>query len=112
MKLFSLAISVLFIGVLITGHVYNIISIDELTLMMSASAVTFMVYAWDKYKAVKQGYRVSENTLHILALIGGWPGAAIAQQVLRHKTIKASFRRWFWLCVITNMTILSYYYFY
>ena len=35
-------------------------------------------------------------------LLGGWPGALIAQQTLRHKSRKASFRAVFWLTVLVN----------
>ncbi|MFC4281969.1 DUF1294 domain-containing protein [Thalassotalea piscium] len=40
--------------------------------------------------------------LHILALLGGWPGAAVAQEILRHKAKKRDFRVIFWLTVMIN----------
>jgi uncharacterized membrane protein YsdA (DUF1294 family) len=48
-------------------------------------------------------WRVSESTLHTLSLVGGWPGALVAQQMLRHKSNKASFRAVFWATVVTNV---------
>jgi uncharacterized membrane protein YsdA (DUF1294 family) len=39
----------------------------------------------------------------MLGLIGGWPGAIVAQQLLRHKTSKASFRLAFWATVVLNI---------
>lgn len=67
-----------------------------------ASLVTYLVYAWDKSAARAGAWRVSERTLHLLALAGGWPGAVLAQQTLRHKSAKAAFRAVFWLTVLAN----------
>lgn len=67
------------------------------------SALTFIVYAFDKSAARQGGWRTSENKLHLLALIGGWPGALLAQQVLRHKSSKAAFRAVFWCTVVLNL---------
>ena len=71
------------------------------------SLLTFAVYAKDKSAARAGRWRVAESTLHVLALAGGWPGALLAQQVLRHKTIKASFRAAFWCTVIANLVLLA-----
>jgi uncharacterized membrane protein YsdA (DUF1294 family) len=54
--------------------------------------VTFAMFAWDKYSAIKGQWRIPEKTLLTLALAGGTPGAIIAQQRLRHKTRKQPFR--------------------
>ena len=54
--------------------------------------VTFAMFAWDKYSAIKGQWRIPEKTLLMLALVGGTPGAIIAQQRLRHKTRKQPFR--------------------
>ena len=61
------------------------------------SLFTFGVYGWDKRQAVKQGQRVPETRLHLLSLLGGWPGALLAQHYFRHKNRKASFQIVFWL---------------
>jgi uncharacterized membrane protein YsdA (DUF1294 family) len=71
------------------------------------SLVTFLVYARDKAAALNGLWRVSEGTLHILSLLGGWPGAIVAQQRLRHKTKKTSFRILIWLTVIANAGVLA-----
>lgn len=70
---------------------------------MAMSLATFIVYAGDKRAARLQQWRVSEATLHGLALACGWPGALLAQQLLRHKSAKTSFQRLFWLSVILNV---------
>lgn len=68
-----------------------------------ASVVAFMAYAADKNAARAGMRRTPENTLHLLSLMGGWPGALVAQQVFRHKTAKTSFRIVYWLTVLLNL---------
>lgn len=70
------------------------------------SLVTFLAYAFDKSAAKSGSWRTPESTLHWLSLAGGWPGALVAQQVLRHKTIKRSFRAVFWITVVFNCGVL------
>ena len=70
---------------------------------MAMSLATFIVYFGDKRAARLGRDRVSEATLHGLALACGWPGALLAQQLLRHKTSKPTFQRLFWLTVLGNV---------
>lgn len=74
-------------------------------LYIGMSALTFITYAIDKSRAQRGGWRISEGMLNLLAFLGGWPGAIIAQQTLRHKTIKASFRARFWMAVVANILL-------
>ena len=67
------------------------------------SLVALLVYAVDKSAAVRGAWRVPENTLHALSLAGGWPGALLAQQGLRHKTAKTAFILVFWATVAGNL---------
>ncbi|MGO2242531.1 MAG: DUF1294 domain-containing protein, partial [Halomonas sp.] len=60
------------------------------------SAIAYITYAIDKKAAIKNRRRVSEKTLHLLGVMGGWPGALLAQQRLRHKTQKTAFQVTFW----------------
>lgn len=69
---------------------------------LAVSVVTFLVYAFDKAAARADSRRTPENTLHLLAIAGGWPGALIAQQALRHKSRKQPFRFVFWVTVLIN----------
>lgn len=71
------------------------------------SLLTLLVYAWDKAAARRCAWRVRESTLHGLALLGGWPGAWLAQAWLRHKSRKQPFRTWFWLTVAANLAVLA-----
>lgn len=68
-----------------------------------ASAITFIAYARDKSAARRGTRRTPENTLHLLSMLGGWPGALIAQQYVRHKSTKEAFRSVFWATVAINV---------
>ena len=67
------------------------------------SAITYVYYGQDKANAESGKWRVPESTLQGLSLLGGWPGALIAQQRYRHKTAKASFQSTFWTMVVLNV---------
>lgn len=67
------------------------------------SAACLMAYAFDKSAAVAGRWRSSERSLLVLGLLGGWPGGLLAQQLLRHKSSKASFREAFWGTVVFNV---------
>lgn len=86
-----------------SGHLPEFIMIAY----AAASFLTYLVYALDKFAARTGRWRTSESALHLLALIGGWPGAWVAQKTLRHKSKKVSFRVVFWLTVIANCTALA-----
>ena len=66
------------------------------------SAITFVAYALDKHAAQNGRWRTPESTLHLLELAGGWPGAWIAQQTLRHKSRKPGYRVAFWTVVVLH----------
>jgi uncharacterized membrane protein YsdA (DUF1294 family) len=66
---------------------------------LTASIVTYVTYASDKARARAKHWRRRESTLHLLEVLGGWPGAFIAQRRLRHKCSKRSYQAVFWLVV-------------
>ncbi len=70
---------------------------------LGVSVITFVSYAADKQAAKRGAWRTPEQTLHGLALVGGWPGALLAQQVFRHKSSKSEFRAVFWCTVMLNI---------
>jgi uncharacterized membrane protein YsdA (DUF1294 family) len=82
--------------VLITAAVYVV-----------ASATAFLAYAIDKRAARRGGRRIAERKLQLLALLCGWPGAWLAQQLLRHKAQKTRFRLLFFTLAITNCLLLG-----
>ena len=67
-----------------------------------ASCVTYVAYFLDKAAALKGRWRTAESTLHVFSLVGGWPGAMLAQRTLRHKTQKRSFQILYWMTVLLN----------
>ena len=68
------------------------------------SLFAYFFYWKDKSAAIKGNRRISENTLHLLSLFGGWPGALLAQQKFRHKTKNLSFLIVFWITVAVNLS--------
>ena len=66
------------------------------------SVVAIALYAGDKRTARDGQWRTPEDTLHAIALFGGWPGALIAQGAFGHKSNKASFQSKFWMTVLIN----------
>lgn len=81
---------------LVVGAVYLVMSV-----------VTFVAYWKDKVAATKGAWRTPEKTLHKLELMGGWPGALVAQKVLRHKTRDIGYRRVFWAIVGAHVAGLA-----
>lgn len=71
------------------------------------ASLTFIAYAIDKAAAQGNRWRIPESTLHVLALLGGWPGAMLAQTLLRHKSVKKEFRLIFWITVTINLLVLG-----
>ena len=97
----------IFLGILGAAVLMERTSVLVLALYVGVSLLTFAIYAADKSAARQGAWRTPENTLHLLSLAGGWPGALIAQQTLRHKSRKASFRTAFWATVLVNGTALA-----
>ena len=73
-----------------------------------ACVVAFVAYAIDKSAAQNNRWRTQESTLHLLGLVGGWPGAYLAQRLLRHKSIKAEFQSVFWVTAALNTAATLY----
>lgn len=74
---------------------------------LALSVIAYCVYQSDKEAAKLGNRRKPESTLHFLALLGGWPGAFVAQRRLRHKSTKPSFQIVFWMTVALNIIILG-----
>lgn len=56
------------------------------------NAVVMGLYAYDKNRAVRKGWRIPEKTLITAALVGGAAGAMLGMYVFRHKTKHTKFR--------------------
>ena len=76
-------------------------------LLVALNIGTAIAYAVDKRAARRGTRRVPERTLLVCGLAGGWPGAVLAQQLLRHKTGKPAFRRAFALTVAAHLAIVA-----
>ena len=69
---------------------------------VALSLVAFVLYRADKRAAQRGAWRTRESTLHLVALLGGWPGALAGRRVFRHKTRKQPFVTVLWLTVLAN----------
>ena len=95
---YILTLAVLLITGLLNGMLLLFISLMNL--------MSYWFYAQDKQAAQQGNRRVPENTLHILALLGGWPAAWLAQQRLRHKTQKQPFRKIYFCTIAFNILLI------
>lgn len=75
--------------------------------MLAMSTVAYVMYWLDKKAARRGGRRIPESTLHLVGLVGGWPGALLAQRQFRHKTIKQPFQAIFWTTVVVNLALVA-----
>jgi len=101
-KLASHVIAVGFLLIVGGAVLVSAIPLPILLIYLVVSVATFGAYAFDKSAAERGAWRTSESTLHLLALVGGWPGALVAQTRLRHKSRKQPFRAVFWTTVVLN----------
>jgi uncharacterized membrane protein YsdA (DUF1294 family)/cold shock CspA family protein len=100
-------VAMLFLTAVAVMSISGLLPAEIFWLYFIMSILTFGMYARDKSAAKKNALRAPEKTLHILALLGGWPGALYAQQLLRHKSSKASFRTVFWVTLALNVFCLG-----
>ena len=75
--------------------------------LVGVNVATILLYGYDKAVAGGARLRVPENVLHLLAFLGGSPSALLSQVLFRHKTVKTSFRRTYWLIVVLQLAILG-----
>lgn len=78
-----------------------------LGVLLLLSLLTFAVYGFDKNAAQAGRWRTAENTLHLLSLAGGWPGAWVAQRLFHHKVRKTSFMAGYWATVLVHMAAVG-----
>lgn len=104
---FAVLFAAIYVCLLFVAAYSNRISWVLLIVYFLASVVTFAAYGWDKSSARKGKWRTSEFRLHVMALMGGWPGAFAAQRILRHKSIKQEFLVGYWTTVFLNVAAVS-----
>jgi uncharacterized membrane protein YsdA (DUF1294 family)/cold shock CspA family protein len=105
-KNFAALLAVVF-SLFLTGLYFSkIIPILIVGIYAFMSLLTFLLYSHDKKAAGRNSWRTKEDTLHIFALLGGWPGALLAQAFIRHKSKKLSFKVVFFITVLINSGVL------
>ena len=60
--------------------------------LVAVNVMTFALFAYDKYCATHDKWRVRESTLLMWSAVGGALGAGIAMEVCHHKTLHAKFK--------------------
>ena len=75
-----------------TIHFENIFTVQNIIIYFVAiNIITFFVMWLDKRKAKKGKWRIPENTLLLLVLLGGGIGGIAGMYTFRHKTQKMKF---------------------
>lgn len=97
------AVTLLTLGSLASAVSFVPVSPLPLLAYPLASLIAFLLYGHDKIRAIRGGWRVPEALLHLVEFAGGWPGAWLAQQTMRHKTVKASYQATFWFIVSAHV---------
>ena len=72
--------------------------------LLIANLITFGVFGFDKWQAKKQQWRISENTLLGISLIG-IVGAASGMIIFNHKVSKKSFLVKFFIVALIDLVL-------
>ncbi len=72
--------------------------------LLIANLITFGVFGFDKWQAKKQQWRISENTLLGISLIG-LVGAASGMIIFNHKVSKKSFLVKFFIVALIDLVL-------
>ena len=78
--------------------------------LLIINLVAFYLYWNDKRRAKKGRWRIPENTLLLIALIGGSVGALLGMKVFRHKTKHWKFKILVPLFLIMQVALAVYLY--
>ena len=102
-----LIVSSLFIVIVAAGTLAGRLPPVIIGIYGVVSIVTSLLYRLDKSAARRGAWRIQESSLLFIGLVGGWPGAVVAQRILRHKTRKQSFQLAFWVTAVLNSIVLG-----
>jgi len=102
-----IVLAITFVLSLATAYQLGYLPLSLLIGYGGMSMLTFILYGVDKYAAIKDAQRIPEMNLLLCGLLGGWPGALLAQSLFRHKLRKAVFQLKFWLTSTINLTLLA-----
>lgn len=95
------------LAAIVLGTVLGVLPLVVAIACAGLSFLSYLMYWLDKEAAQGGARRIPESTLHLVDLLGGWPGALVAQQQFRHKTVKASFQFGFWCSVLANIALMA-----
>lgn len=98
-----ISIYIIVLGVLAA---LNLLPSLVLLFIVIMNVICYWCYAQDKEAAQLGQRRIPEQSLHILAFLGGWPAAWLAQEKLRHKTQKQPFKKIYKLTIVFNILLL------
>ena len=74
--------------------------------LLVVSLATFVLYGVDKAQAKRDGLRVPENLLHLMALLGGFPGGFSGRAGFHHKTRKPAFAWVLWISLAIHLVVV------
>ena len=95
------------LGAITWRGIWPVSAVAVLGGLVLLNIATFMVYAFDKNAAEQGRWRTPESQLHLLALLGGWPAAWLAQRALRHKSRKQPFLTTYVVTILLNLGALA-----
>jgi uncharacterized membrane protein YsdA (DUF1294 family)/cold shock CspA family protein len=93
-----LGITLLF-GIYVYFVIRQTFPFHPLAIYVAMSLLTIWLYSRDKSAAQARKWRISEKSLHLFEILGGWPGALLSQLYYRHKSRKISYQILFWMIV-------------
>jgi uncharacterized membrane protein YsdA (DUF1294 family) len=75
-------------------------------LVFVLNVAAFLLYKFDKQRAIEGGRRIPEKWLFAITLSGGMMGADLARRLFRHKTLKPSFSICIFLALMIQLLAL------
>ncbi len=77
--------------------------------VLATNLAAFVLYAYDKLAAVREGPRIPEIILIAPVLLMGWVGTEAGRRLFHHKTADVEFRRAYWsAAAVEGVLILVY----
>lgn len=89
----------LFVGATVAGR----LAVPVLLALPIYNLFVFFLYWHNRHARSRGATHIPEDALHVLAALGGWPGAWLAQRLLRYQPATAWFDRAFWIAVGVNV---------
>ena len=97
-------VAALVIGVVVAVGLVVAISVPALVAyVLGLGLSTFLIYGYDKLRAVRGGVRVPESALLTLSVIGGAAGGWAGMLIWRHKTQHAIF----WVAQVIGTVVIA-----